>query len=89
MLGRDIADPLTGFFVIRREASCMPRRALRDPGFKLLLDILSSDHTLRHSEVPFDFGQRLHGKSKLDSFVAWQFATYLLSKLPAASCRPA
>ena len=81
VLGRDIADPLTGFFVIRREAFLHAAPALRDPGFKLLLDILSSDRKLRHSEVPFDFGQRLHGKSKLNSFVAWQFATYLLSKL--------
>ena len=81
VLGRDIADPLTGFFVIRREAFLHAAPALRDPGFKLLLDILSSDRKLRHSEVPFDFGQRLHGESKLDSFVAWQFATYLLSKL--------
>jgi dolichol-phosphate mannosyltransferase len=81
VLGRDIADPLTGFFVIRREAFLHAAPELRDPGFKLLLDILSSDRKLRHSEVPFDFGQRLHGESKLDSFVAWQFATYLLSKL--------
>ena len=81
VLGRDIADPLTGFFVIRREAFLHAAPALRDPGFKLLLDILASDRKLRHSEVPFDFGQRLHGESKLDSFVAWQFATYLLSKL--------
>jgi dolichol-phosphate mannosyltransferase len=80
VLGRDIADPLTGFFVIRREAFLHAAPALRDPGFKLLLDILSSDRKLRHSEVPFDFGQRLHGESKLDSYVAWQFATYLLSK---------
>ena len=81
MLGRDIADPLTGFFVIRRDAFLRVAPQLRDPGFKLLLDILSSDRELRHSEVPFDFGQRLHGESKLDSFVAWQFATYLMSRL--------
>ena len=81
VLGRDIADPLTGFFVIRRDAFLRVAPHLRDPGFKLLLDILSSDRDLRHSEVPFDFGQRLHGESKLDSFVAWQFATYLMSRL--------
>ena len=62
VLGRDIADPLTGFFVIRRDAFLRVAPHLRDPGFKLLLDILSSDRELRHSEVPFDFGQRLHGE---------------------------
>ena len=62
VLGRDIADPLTGFFVIRRDAFLRVAPQLRDPGFKLLLDILSSDRELRHCEVPFDFGQRLHGE---------------------------
>jgi dolichol-phosphate mannosyltransferase len=81
VLGRKVDDPLTGFFAIRREAFINVAPELRDPGFKLLLDILSSDHKLRHREVPFDFGQRLSGESKLDSFVAWQFATFLASKL--------
>ncbi|MDW6025483.1 glycosyltransferase family 2 protein [Mesorhizobium sp. BAC0120] len=81
VLGRDVADPLTGFFAIRRDAFLSVAPSLGDPGFKLLLDILSSDHKLRHREVPFDFGARMHGESKLDSFVAWQFATYLLSRL--------
>lgn len=81
VLRRDIIDPLTGFFAIRREAFLRVAPELRDPGFKLLLDILSADHKLKHREVPFDFGERLHGESKLDSFVAWQFGTFLASKL--------
>ena len=81
MLGRDIADPLTGFFAIRREAFLRVAPDLRDPGFKLLLDILSSDHELRHRRCPSISASGCIGESKLNSFVAWQFATFLASKL--------
>lgn len=81
VLGRPVRDPLTGFFAIRRDAFLSVAPKLRDPGFKLLLDILSHGRDLRHREVPFEFGSRRAGESKLDALVAWQFATYLASRL--------
>lgn len=81
VLGRKLTDPLTGFFVIRRDSFLQTAPRLGDPGFKLLLDILHSNKTLRHAEVPFEFGARLNGQSKLDVYVIWKFFTYLLSKL--------
>ncbi len=81
VLGRKVQDPLTGFFAIRRESFLPVAPALRDPGFKILLDIFAVDRHLRHLETPFTFQSRQHGESKLDSFAAWQFATFLLSRL--------
>ncbi|KRB53082.1 glycosyl transferase [Rhizobium sp. Root708] len=81
VLGRKLIDPLTGFFVIRRDSFIETAPHLGDPGFKLLLDILYSNKALRHAEVPFDFGVRLAGQSKLDSYVVWKFVTFLLSKM--------
>lgn len=81
VLGRQLADPLTGFFIIRRDTFLKVAPRLGDPGFKLLLDILYSYKELRHAEVPFDFGARLNGESKLDSYVIWKFVTFLLSKM--------
>lgn len=81
VIGRKLSDPLTGFFVIRRDRFLQIGPKLGDPGFKLLLDILYSDKALRHGEVYFDFGTRLHGNSKLDSYVLWKFATFLMSKM--------
>lgn len=81
VLGRQLTDPLTGFFVIRRGTFFDLAQDLGDPGFKLLLDILISRPALRHAEVPFEFGARRSGASKLDSLVAWQFMTFLVSKL--------
>lgn len=81
VIGRKLSDPLTGFFLIRRDRFLKLAPDLGDPGFKLLLDILYTDKTLRHGEVFFDFGTRLHGNSKLDSYVLWKFATFLMSKM--------
>ena len=81
VLGRKIQDPLTGFFAIRRASFIPVAPDLQDPGFKILLDILVADKSLRHIETPFKFRTRHHGESKLDSYAMWQFAMFLLSKL--------
>lgn len=89
VLRREIADAMTGFFAIRREAFVRVAPKLGDSGFRLLFDMLSSDPALRHREVYFDFGRRMHGQSKLDSFVAWQFLTFIISKLTRGIVPPA
>lgn len=77
-----VADPMSGFFMIRRDRfeAVAPRLSVQ--GFKILLDILaSSEGRLRIVEVPFVFGTRHAGESKLDSMVAMDFFGLLLAKL--------
>jgi dolichol-phosphate mannosyltransferase len=62
---RQITDPLTGFFLLRREAIHTER--LQPEGFKILLEILVRSPQLSVSEVPFEFGKRLAGESKANS----------------------
>jgi dolichol-phosphate mannosyltransferase len=81
VIGRPMLDPLTGFFMIRREKFLKLVPQLGDPGFKLLLDILHTDKNLKHGEVLFDFGVRTQGESKLDAQVLWTFVTFLMSKM--------
>src|SRR5207302_1717689 len=51
-------------------------------GFKILLDIIATGRgELRIKEIPYAFGSRLHGESKLDSMVALDFLGLLLAKL--------
>jgi dolichol-phosphate mannosyltransferase len=77
----DLTDPMSGFFVVRREAFEGAVRRLSGQGFKILLDVLASAPTpLRVSEHPYTFRQRLHGESKLDSAVLWDYAALLLDK---------
>ncbi|UTD28585.1 glycosyltransferase family 2 protein [Bradyrhizobium sp. WD16] len=82
LLGVAIADPMSGFFMIRRDCFEDLAPSLSIQGFKILLDIVATGHgRLRTVEVPFKFGARQHGESKLDSMVAMDFFGLVLAKL--------
>ncbi|HWX63525.1 glycosyltransferase family 2 protein [Bradyrhizobium sp.] len=81
VLGVRIADPMSGFFMIRRDRFEQLAPKLSTQGFKILLDIVASAHgELKTMEVPYSFGARLHGESKLDSMVALDFLGLVLAK---------
>ena len=77
----DMTDPLTGFFVVHRD---VVRRALPDLselGFKVLMDlIVSARPRPRVKEVPFKFRERVHGESKLDNRVMYDFFLFFIEK---------
>ena len=78
----EIADPMSGFFMIRRDRFEQLAPQLSTQGFKILLDIVATARGgLRIKEVPYTFGSRLHGESKLDSMVALDFLGLVLAKL--------
>ncbi|HEX5453376.1 MAG TPA: glycosyltransferase family 2 protein [Stellaceae bacterium] len=86
----ELSDPMSGFFMIRREAFAEAMRALSGQGFKIMLDLFASaPRPLAFAEVPLRFRQRLHGESKLDAMVAWEYLMLLLQKLvgPAVPIR--
>ena len=77
-----IADPMSGFFMIRRDRFEQLAPQLSTQGFKILLDIVATARgELRVQEIPYSFGARLHGESKLDSMVALDFLGLVLAKL--------
>jgi dolichol-phosphate mannosyltransferase len=81
VLGVAIADPMSGFFMIRRDKFEQIAPKLSTQGFKILLDIVATAQgELKTIEVPFTFGSRLHGESKLDSMVALDFLGLVLAK---------
>jgi dolichol-phosphate mannosyltransferase len=81
-LGVKVADPMSGFFMIRRERFEQLAPQLSTQGFKILLDVIASaEGELRVKEIPFTFGSRQHGESKLDSMVALDFLGLVLAKL--------
>src|SRR3954447_6357724 len=78
----DVADPMSGFFAIRRDRFEQLAPELSTQGFKILLDIVATARgSLRIREIPYTFGSRLHGESKLDSMVALDFLGLVLAKL--------
>jgi len=81
LLRSPVADPMSGFFVVRRSALLAALPHLSNMGFKILLDLLASSPTpLRAIELPFEFRTRHAGQSKLDSGVAIEFLLMLLDK---------
>ena len=78
----DLSDPMSGFFMIRRDRVEEIAPHLSREGFKILLDIVaSSPHPLKTAEVPFTFRERQAGESKLDTLVTAEYLGLLFSKI--------
>jgi dolichol-phosphate mannosyltransferase len=78
----NISDPMSGFFVIRRDLFDSVVRRLSMQGYKILLDIITSaPSSLRIREFPYVFRSRQHGESKLDSLVSLEYLMLLLDKM--------
>jgi dolichol-phosphate mannosyltransferase len=81
VLKQPVSDPMSGFFMLRREVveNCVTK--LSAVGFKILLDILASTKTpLKIAEVPYTFRDRHAGESKLDEMVVWEYGMLLADK---------
>ena len=82
VVSQSLTDPMSGFFMFRRQAFDGAVRRLSSQGYKILLDILASSKTpVRVKELPYTFRSRAHGESKLDSAVVWEYLMLLLDKL--------
>jgi len=62
---RNIKDPVSGFFALRREV--IEDVELNPVGFKILLEILIKGKYSKVVEIPFIFGLRSSGESKLSN----------------------
>lgn len=81
LLKTDLSDPMSGFFVISRDAlkASLPR--LSGGGFKILLDIAASaPEPLKVAELPYVFRTRTAGTSKLDLMVTAEYLKLVADK---------
>jgi dolichol-phosphate mannosyltransferase len=77
-----ITDPMSGFFMVRREAFHGSVRRLSSIGFKVLLDIFaSSPRPLQVKEIPYHFRERQAGESKFDALIGWEYLMLLADKV--------
>jgi dolichol-phosphate mannosyltransferase len=76
-----LTDPMSGFFMISRPAFERAVHRLSGQGFKILLDLFaSSPEPYRFAELPYTFRSRIHGESKLDKVVVWEYLMLLVDK---------
>ena len=78
--GMQVQDPLSGYFLVRRD--CLEEMRFVERGFKLLLEILVRAPIGQTAEIPFEFGRRRSGASKATVRVAVEYAG-LLARLYA------
>ncbi len=83
VLKADLTDPMSGFFMLTRNAlmGCL-RGGVSGIGYKILVDLFASaPRPLRFVELPYTFRSRQAGESKLDSKVVWDYLMLLADKL--------
>ena len=81
-LGKKTSDPLTGFFLFKKEIYKKNKKQLFAKGYKILADLIySSKKKLNIVDVGINFGSRARGESKMSfkiliiliSFIAQKF----------------
>lgn len=79
---RSVKDPMSGYFMFKREAveSCMEHMNPR--GFKILLEVIVKGNLSRVCEVPYTFGTRYRGKSKLSTKEVVNYLLHVLNLAP-------
>jgi glycosyltransferase involved in cell wall biosynthesis len=81
---RDLSDPMSGFFLFRRED--VDASSLRPDGFKILMEIAVRTTRIRVAEVGFTFQDRSWGSSKASLAEGARFASHVV-KLRRSSRR--
>jgi dolichol-phosphate mannosyltransferase len=82
ILTRDLTDPMSGFFMVRRTFLERVVRRLYGRGFKILLDLIAAARgEARIVELPYHMRSRRHGESKLGARVVAEFFMLVLYHL--------
>lgn len=69
------SDPMSGFFAMTRQAYESTAAGINPKGFKILLEFIGRNRSLRVREVGYEFWVRVHGETKLNRSV---IRSYLL-----------
>jgi dolichol-phosphate mannosyltransferase len=82
VLSVPLSDPMSGFFMMRRNLFDEIAPKLSPVGFKILLDIVATAGPgLRVAEQSYVFGKREQGESKFNVQIGLEFLGLLLAKL--------
>lgn len=77
LLGVKLRDPMSGYFMMRRDDFLKIRDRLNVRGFKILLEIAAHMQPCQLGEIPYTFGPRALGESKLSKKIVFAYLTQL------------
>jgi dolichol-phosphate mannosyltransferase len=90
--GQAVSDPMSGFFLIRRDAALKAAPKLASDGFKILIDLIVTSarmgQPLTVAEVGYTFRPRHAGESKMSPLVVIQYLGLWFSKLTNGALPP-
>ena len=90
--GQDGSDPMSGFFLMRRDAALKAAPKLASDGFKILIDLIVTSarmgNPLKIAEVPYVFRPRHAGESKMNPLIVIQYLGLWFSKLTGGVLPP-
>ncbi|MEI9990155.1 MAG: glycosyltransferase family 2 protein [Rhizomicrobium sp.] len=84
-----LSDPMSGFFMLRRDRFDAVAARLSPAGFKILLDIVATaGPSLRVAEQSYVFGKREQGESKFNVQIGVEFLGLIFAKLTGDLVEP-
>jgi len=90
--GNAVSDPMSGFFLIRRDLALKAAPKLSSDGFKILMDLIVTSarmgSPLSVAEVPYTFRPRHAGESKMNPLVVIQYLGLWFSKMTNGALPP-
>ena len=73
-------DPMSGFFIIKRNIFFKSENLLFKSGFKILFDIIYSFKIINSIDYDINFGIRRHNKSKLNFIILFKIVILIVFK---------
>lgn len=76
LISRRVKDPLSGFFVLRKNKMRQGSQ-IKPIGWKIGLELMLKCRCQNIKEIPIHFSERLHGKSKFNLKVAYEYLCHV------------
>ena len=81
LLGNKTKDPMSGFFIFKKEIYKKNKKNLYGVGYKILADLIySSNNNLKIADIDIFFDKRRSGKSKMNIWVLFQLIIFIITK---------
>ena len=81
LLGNKTKDPMSGFFLFKKEIYKINKKNLYGAGYKILADLIySSNSPLKVIDKDIFFDKRKSGKSKMNIKVLFQLIIFIINK---------
>jgi dolichol-phosphate mannosyltransferase len=81
LFGNKTNDPMSGFFIFKREIFLKNKNKLFSKGYKILFDLITVDKKLKIKDIEINFLKRDKGYSKMDFKIVLILFFQIISKI--------